>query len=67
MKTKPNAHERRRAIRAQAMPEVLSLIKKYDRTIISGCLTQIKEHDKAAKQLAKMQREVVELEQKLKR
>jgi hypothetical protein len=62
MMTLPEKH---RALRKQAMPEVLKLVKKYGRKAISGCLTKVRETEKAKRKLAEMQKEIEQLKRSI--
>ncbi|MDE2103163.1 MAG: hypothetical protein KGL39_38310 [Patescibacteria group bacterium] len=54
--------EKRKQLRAAAMPEVKRLVKKYGRTTIQNCLLKLKEHDKTVARIAQMKRELQRLE-----
>jgi hypothetical protein len=54
--------EVRREKRSAAFPEVKRLVQKYGRTIIAGCLSQIKEKEKALRKVADLKKELARLE-----
>lgn len=56
--------ERRRELQQAAMPEVKKLVRRYGRTVITVCLSKLKEHEKACQKLAALKREVAALEKK---
>lgn len=57
--------EKAQQLRAQAMPEVKALVKKYGRSIISGCIQRLANYDKNLKVLAEKQKEVRQLKKEL--
>lgn len=54
--------ERRRALRSTVMPHVKRLVRKYGRSNIAHCVSQLKEHEKTVKRLNDLKREVARLE-----
>lgn len=56
--------ERQEAIK-KAMPEVKTLVKKYGRTIVQACVTQLQEYERKCKELERMKRDTEKLEKEL--
>lgn len=54
--------ERRRAARKAAMPFVKKLVRKYGRSNIAHCVSQLKEHEKTVERLQALKKEVARLE-----
>ena len=61
-----NLHEKQRVAKSQAMPAVKNLVKRYGRTVIQGCLNQLREYEINLKRLAQAQKEVERLEKQVK-
>lgn len=57
--------DQRKAQRDACMPEVKRLVKKYGRSIVSGCVTRLRDYEKAQKRLADLRKEAAELEKRL--
>ena len=53
--------EKRRALRAAAMPEVKRLVKKFGRATIANCIAQIKAREKTVQKIAALRREAARL------
>lgn len=53
--------QRRIALRAQAMPEVKKLVRKFGRATIAACIAKIRAHEKGMEELATLKRKIVEL------
>lgn len=54
-----------KARRDAAMPEVKRLVKKFGRSVVSGCLARIRDYEKSQKRLADLKREMAQLEKRL--
>ena len=61
-----NKAEQHQLLKGQAMPEVKILIKKYGRTVIQGCLNQLRDYEKKLKQLSNLRREASRLQREIK-
>ncbi len=57
--------ENARKLREQAMPEVKKLVKRFGRSVVSGCLTRLADYDKKMKQLSEAKKAVANLEKEL--
>jgi len=65
MNTKIGKIEKGKQLREQAMPEVKRLVKKYGRSIISGCIIRLADYDKKMRQLNEAKKAVATLEKEL--
>ena len=53
--------EKRRALRAAAMPEVKRLVKKFGRATIANCIAQLQVREKTVQKIAALRREAARL------
>ncbi|QGH73358.1 MAG: hypothetical protein [Siphoviridae sp. cttb18] len=58
-------HEKAKELREQAMPEVKKLVKRFGRSIVSGCLQRLADYDKKLSVLNQAKKEVEKLEKEL--
>lgn len=58
-------NEKLQVLRDQVMPEVKKLVKKYGRSIVSGCLMKLADYEKKMKELSAKKKEVASLEKEL--
>lgn len=57
--------ERRQRARAEAMPLVKKLVRKFGRSTINGCLMKIRDKEKTMDRMADLRAELREIEKKL--
>lgn len=60
-----SARDRQRLAASNAMPDVKKLVRRHGRAAVSNCLTKIYAAERAARKVAVMRKELVELEKRL--
>lgn len=65
VKKRSNKREEYRQLWTAAMPEVRELVKKHGISIVSSCITRLREYEKKQYQARKLREEADKLEQEL--